>query len=137
MFKQILMRKDERVENDLDRSLEPMEIKTEDYSIRYEPDSATIFFRGFLRLDGMEAYKPVMDLMLNALGQKSSHFTLNLSELEFLNSSGISMLSMFVVKVRQKGDVQMTLEGSNKVLWQTKSLKNLQRLMPSLTLTLT
>jgi hypothetical protein len=113
-----------------------MKIKTDDYKIWYEPDSSTIFFRGFLRLDGMEAYKPVMDLMFSALEQASASFTLNLSELEFLNSSGISMLSMFVVKVRQKGDVQMALKGSEKVLWQTKSLKNLQRLMPSLTLTL-
>jgi hypothetical protein len=113
-----------------------MEIKTDDYKIWYEPDSSTVSFRGFLRLEGIEAYKPVMDLMLSALEQASTSFTLNLSELEFLNSSGISMLSMFVVKVRQKGDVQMALEGSEKVLWQTKSLKNLQRLMPSLTLTL-
>jgi hypothetical protein len=113
-----------------------MEIKTDDYKIWYEPDSSTLFFRGFLRLEGMEAYKPVMDLMLDALEQASASFTLNLSELEFLNSSGISMLSMFVVKVRQKGTVQMALQGSEKVLWQTKSLKNLQRLMPSLTLTL-
>jgi anti-anti-sigma factor len=113
-----------------------MEIKTDDYEIWYEPDSSTIFFQGFLRLDGMEAYKPVMDLMLEALEQTSAIFTLNLSKLEFLNSSGISMLSMFVVKVRQKGDVQMALRGSDKILWQTKSLKNLQRLMPSLTLEL-
>ncbi len=114
-----------------------MEIKTEDYSVWYESGSSTMFFRGFLRLDGMEAYKPVMNLMLNALEQSASRFTLNLSELEFLNSSGISMISMFVVQVRQRGNVQMALQGSDKVLWQTKSLKNLQRLMPSLTLTLT
>jgi hypothetical protein len=125
------------VENDLERGLQSMEIRTEDYSIWYEPDASTVFFRGFLRLDGMEEYKPVMDLILIALDQASSSFTLNLSALEFLNSSGISMLSMFVVRVRQKGTVQLTLQGSEKVLWQTKSLKNLQRLMPSLTLILT
>lgn len=125
------------MENDLNRGLQSMEIRTEDYSIWYEPDASTIFFRGFLRLDGMEEYKPVMDLMLIALEQSSSSFTLNLSALEFLNSSGISMLSMFVVRVRQKGTVPLTLQGSETVLWQTKSLKNLQRLMPSLTLILT
>jgi hypothetical protein len=125
------------VENALERGLQSMEIRTEDYSIWYEPDASTVFFRGFLRLDGMEEYKPVMDLILIALDQSSSSFTLNLSALEFLNSSGISMLSMFVVRVRQKGTVQLTLQGSEKVLWQTKSLKNLQRLMPSLTLILT
>lgn len=110
-----------------------LEIKTDDYSIWYEPESLTVFFRGFLRLDGMEEYKPVMELLLNAVEQ-SSNFSMNLRELEFLNSSGISMLSMFVVRVREKGNVQLTLQGSDKILWQTKSLKNLQRLMPSLQL---
>lgn len=113
-----------------------MEIKTDDYSIWYEAAVATVYFRGFLRLDGMEEYQPVMDLLLLAVDE-SPTLTLNLQELEFLNSSGISMLSMFVVKVRDRGDVQLVLQGSNKVLWQTKSLRNLQRLMPSLTLELT
>ncbi|HEY9859738.1 MAG TPA: STAS domain-containing protein [Candidatus Obscuribacterales bacterium] len=110
-----------------------MEIKTDDYSIWYDPESATVFFRGFLRLDGMEEYQPVMNMLLEAIEQSSS-LTLNLQDLEFLNSSGISMLSMFVVKVREKGNVQLVLHGSDKILWQTRSLKNLQRLMPGLKL---
>lgn len=110
-----------------------VDIKTDDYSIRHDPETATVFFRGFLRLDGMEKYQPVMDILLQAV-EDSAQFTIDLRELEFLNSSGISMLSMFVVKVRDKGNVNLTFKGSDKVLWQTKSLKNLQRLMPSLTL---
>lgn len=110
-----------------------VDIKTDDYSIRHDSESETVFFRGFLRLDGIEKYQPVMDILLNAV-EKSSRFTLDLRELEFLNSSGISMLSMFVVKVRDKGTVDLILKGTDKILWQTKSLKNLQRLMPSLTL---
>ncbi len=110
-----------------------MEIKTEDYQVWYEPNSSTIFFQGFLRLNGMEGYQPVMDLLLQVIEQ-SPKFSLNFCELEFLNSSGISMLSMFVVKARGKGNVEMVLQGSDKILWQTKSLKNLQRLMPSLKL---
>ena len=110
-----------------------MEIKTDDYSIWYDPESATVFFRGFLRLDGMEEYQPVMDMLLAAIEQATG-FTLNLADLEFLNSSGISMLSMFVVKVREKGNIQLVLQGSDQILWQTRSLKNLQRLMPSLKL---
>jgi hypothetical protein len=110
-----------------------LELKTDDYRIWYEPDAATVFFQGFLRLDGMQEYEPVMDLLMESLNQTAT-FHLDLKELEFLNSSGISMLSMFVVKVRGMGNIQLMLHGSNRVLWQTKSLKNLQRLMPSLTL---
>lgn len=110
-----------------------VDIKTDDYIIRDDPNTSTVYFQGFLRLDGMEEYQPIMDVLLNAVVE-SPVFTIDLRELEFLNSSGISMLSMFVVKVRDMGDVQLTFKGSDKILWQTKSLKNLQRLMPSLDL---
>lgn len=110
-----------------------MNIQTDDYSVRYDPDSATVYFQGFLRLEGIHKYQSIMDTLL-AAADSSPKFTLDLHELEFLNSSGISMLSMFVVKVRDRGDVELTLKGSDKILWQTKSLKNLQRLMPSLNL---
>ncbi len=111
------------------------ETDTEDYQIWYEPKTQTFFLQGFLRLDGMAEYQYIMDAMLEAMGD-ASEFTINLENLEFLNSSGISMLSMFVVKVRTKKTVQLNLRGSKGILWQTKSLRNLQRLMPSLKLDL-
>ncbi|BFM40658.1 hypothetical protein [Synechocystis sp. LKSZ1] len=111
------------------------EISTPDYCVRYEPETATIFCQGFLRLEGMAEYKPLMEMMLQAV-ETSPSLTLNLESLEFLNSSGISMLSMLVVKIREKGNIQLTLQGSKNILWQTKSLRNLQRLMPQLNLVL-
>jgi hypothetical protein len=110
-----------------------VEIKTNDYRVWYDPTLSTIFLQGFLRLPGIPEYEPILNLMLDAVAE-SSELTLNLQELEFLNSSGISMLSMFVVKVRNQGKVQLALQGSNQVFWQTKSLRNLQRLMPKLNL---
>jgi hypothetical protein len=110
-----------------------VEIKADDYKVWFDRTNTTVHLQGFLRLKGMEEYQPIMDILIMAV-ENSSSLTVNLQELEFLNSSGISMLSIFVVKVRQKGDVQLTLQGTDKILWQTKSLKNLQRLMPSLTL---
>ncbi|MGB3493399.1 MAG: hypothetical protein WBA57_11765 [Elainellaceae cyanobacterium] len=106
-------------------------IKTEDYIIYYEADAATVFLQGFLRLNGMEAYQPIMNLLLTVLDQVDQ-FTIDLHELEFLNSSGISMLSMFVVKARDRGNKSISFKGSQNILWQTRSLKNLKRLMPSL-----
>jgi hypothetical protein len=115
---------------------ETVEIKTDDYSVEYKAEAATVFLSGFLRLPGMPEYESIMNLMLDAI-EEASTLTLNLRELEFLNSSGISMLSMFVVKIRNQGQAQLVIQGSNQVLWQTKSLRNLQRLMPSLTLEFT
>jgi hypothetical protein len=113
-----------------------VEIKTDDYTVEYKADMRTVFLRGFLRLPGMPEYESIMNLLLDAI-EGAPTLTLNLQELEFLNSSGISMLSMFVVKIRNQGQAQLMIQGSNQVLWQTKSLRNLQRLMPSLKLEFT
>jgi hypothetical protein len=109
------------------------EIKTDDCQIWHNTETSTVLFQGFLRLAGMEEYRPVMELLLSAI-EKSPNVTINLQKLEFLNSSGISMLSMFVIKVREKGNVNLVLQGSGNIVWQTKSLKNLQRLMPGIKL---
>lgn len=109
------------------------EIKTDDYKIWYDSENSIVFCSGYLRLDGTEEYQPIMELLVNAIDDQPA-IVVNLKELEFLNSSGISMLSMFVIKVRQNGNIQLIFEGSEKILWQTKSLKNLQRLMPSIKL---
>ncbi len=110
-----------------------MEIKSDDFRVWYEPEDSTVFCNGYLRLDGTEEYKPIMDLLIGAITDQPT-ITVNLRKLEFLNSSGISMLSMFVIKVRQNGGIKLIFEGSSKILWQTKSLKNLQRLMPTIQL---
>jgi hypothetical protein len=44
------------------------------------------------------------------------------------------MLSKFIINVRNKKNIQMSVIGSKEISWQSKSLKNLQRLMPSLQL---
>jgi hypothetical protein len=110
-----------------------MNIQGKDYSVEYDFETAVVVMKGLLRLAGLPEYQPIMDLLVDALNQ-NSQLTIDLRELEFLNSSGISMLSMFVVKARNQGSAQLTLRGSNAILWQTKSLRNLQRLMPGLSL---
>lgn len=111
-----------------------MEIKTDDYQVFYNPTTTTFVCQGSLRLNGVEEYSPILDLLNNSIEQEPSKFTLNLQELKFLNSSGISMLSQFIINVRKKKNIQMIVVGSKDVPWQGKSLKNLQRLMPSLSL---
>ncbi|MGG6241209.1 slr1659 superfamily regulator [Nodosilinea sp. AN01ver1] len=105
-------------------------IETDDYRVYYPADTATVVMEGFLRLNGIEAYQPVMDLLMTAAAHDPC--TVDLHQLEFLNSSGISMLSMFVVKVRDRGTTRLSFRGSEAILWQTRSRKNLKRLMPDL-----
>jgi hypothetical protein len=62
---------------------------------------------------------------------------LDLRELEFLNSSGITMLSRFVIQARDRTGIDLQVVASEAVPWHARSLKNLQRLMPSLSIRLT
>ncbi|UBF30411.1 hypothetical protein K9N68_35015 (plasmid) [Kovacikia minuta CCNUW1] len=112
-----------------------MEITSEKYSVQYDETMQTVFCRGALRLAGMEDYAPIVQLLDQVLEDHPAILKLNLQELEFLNSSGINVLSKFVLKVRDKEDIKLIVNGSTTIPWQERSLKNLQRLMPSLELT--
>ena len=112
-----------------------MEIKGEEYSVTYEPAIATVTCEGSFRLRGSE-YKPIAQLLDDVINERPPTITLNVKELRFLNSSGINMLSKFVIKVRKQKQKasQVIVQGCREYPWQRKSLKNLQRLMPALKL---
>ena len=111
-----------------------MEIKSEDYLVSYIPEAATVTFEGLLRLSGMDEYAPIVGLLNEVATGNLPILTLDLRSLQFLNSSGINMLSKFVLRVRQQDKTQIVVKGSNDIPWQSKSLKNFQRLMPNLQL---
>ena len=122
------------VELENQKTMGIQEIKGEDYSIQYDPESVTFYFIGELSLGGPADYAPIAMLLEDVATQEPSTITLNLKKLEFLNSSGISMLSKFVISVRKKKTIQVLVLGSNDISWQEKSLKNLEKLLPSLKL---
>ena len=112
-----------------------MKIETENYTLDTDEASNTVQISGSLRLNGMEEYGPVLDALRAALSRASS-MTLDLCGLAFLNSSGIAMLSKFVIEARSIEGLQLSILGSAQIPWQGKSLKNLQRLFPALELTI-
>ena len=113
-----------------------IEIKTEDYNIIYDETSYKIIFDGSLRLNGSVEYASISELLSFVARKEPEKIVLDLRNLNFLNSSGIGILSKFLIEVRNKKNIQMVILGAKKNLWQNKSLKNLQRLMPSLKLEL-
>ena len=110
------------------------EIKDKDYKVQYDLESSTVDFIGLLSLAGTKEYAPIAELLNKIAASKPDQMTLNLRKLEFLNSSGISMLSKFVLGLRKKKGIQLVVLGSNEIPWQGKSLKNLQKFLPSLKL---
>jgi len=114
--------------------VEIQDIQGENYKVICEMATGTVNFQGWLRLEGMAEYAPIVDLLNKVTANTTPTITLNLKELQFLNSSGINMLSKFVIDVRKKKTLQLVVKGSEVIPWQSRSLKNLQRLMPDLKL---
>jgi hypothetical protein len=110
-----------------------MNIQDDNYQICFDATGHCVEFQGSLRLNGMAEYAPIFDLLNQASSQIAQPLTLDLRKLEFLNSSGIAMLSKFVIGVRNS-EVKLIVIASSAIPWQGKSLTNLKRLMPDLTL---
>ena len=112
-----------------------MEIKTEKYSVEYIRNDREITFKGILRLIGKDEHREIFELLTEAANDTTGlPLTLDMSKLQFLNSSGISSLSMFIIKMRQL-DKDITILGSNSIPWQSKSLRNFQKLYKKVVIT--
>ena len=112
-------------------------ITGESYQIRLEEDNSTVFFKGALRLSGTEDYAPILEMLKETLIHPVAPIVLDLRELDFLNSSGITMFSRFVIEARDHTGINLQFLASESIHWHARSLKNLQRLMPSLIIQLT
>jgi len=122
----------QEIETETNTNLEPLEIKSENFDIIYDNNSKAVNFTGRVRLRGLQEYTIVFDLFDKVLERNKDSITLNLQNLELLNSSGIDMLSKFIITTRKKKTVGVKIIGDSSKIWQARLLKNLQRLMPKL-----
>ena len=106
-----------------------MEIQGDEYQVVYNPTTSTVNIKGVLRLRGITEYNQIVQTLNDVAAEKSDTITVDLRELEFLNSSGINILFKFVVRVRELASSNLVVRGSSQIPWQQKSLNNLPRLM--------
>ena len=112
-------------------------IHGESFEIRLEEENSTVLFKGALRLSGTEDYAPILDMLKETLVGSARPIVLDIRELDFLNSSGITMLSRFVIEARDHTGIDVQVLASETVPWHARSVRNLQRLMPTLSIHLT
>jgi hypothetical protein len=109
------------------------ELKTNLSNLTYDPDKQLATFVGSFRMSS-EEFTTVNDILEDALNAQPTTFTMDLTQLDFLNSSGINLLSKFAIAVREQGTTQLILHASTEITWQNKSLYNLKKLLPTLTI---
>lgn len=108
------------------------QIQGEEYVVEYDATQHTVSLRGTIRLQSSDEYAPISELLQTAheAAAEVGMFTLDFRQLQFLNSSGISMISKFVINGRKNERVPLQVLGSAAIYWQQKSLANLQKLWP-------
>ena len=111
-----------------------MEVRGAGFLVCYAQEKATVVCEGVLDLRGKAGYGEILELLEQAVATDSPLVTLDLKDLEFLNSSGITTLGGFIIKLRDRGQGRLRVLCSNKYTWQSRSMRGLQKLMPEMEL---
>ena len=109
------------------------EIKTEEYTVTYDPETAVVTLEGKLRLYDYTSYQPLETMLHEAILDPVPTVTLDIQALEFINSSGLDVFFRFAHKVSRHKGTQLVVRRSNQpVPWQTKLLSTMEMMTPGL-----
>jgi hypothetical protein len=113
------------------------EISKDEYRVTYDAATTTVAFYGKLRLYGWAAYQPIEGLLRRAIAGEPEVVTLDVSELEFMNSTGIDMLYRFAHKVSGHAGRLAVRRSKLPIPWQRRLISTLEMMAPNLTVVLT
>jgi hypothetical protein len=111
-----------------------MEIKGEDFLVTFNEPKASVEFFGTIRLRDSLDYKAINDLLETACQRVTGDLIMDFRNLQFLNSAGINTVSKFVISARGGARCLLKVLGNKQIAWQAKSLRNLQKLWPKVTI---
>lgn len=102
------------------------DIKTDAYEILHITESE-VSIKGKLRLPSPSAYNPQFLPIQDAITNVKRKYFIDISELEYLNSSGINAIAKLVLHARSK-EKELILKVSRKIPWQDKTIVSLSKL---------
>jgi hypothetical protein len=95
----------------------------------------TAVLTGVMRLESTQAYDRLFQPIRSELETSRERYTVDLSGVLFMNSSGIRALGTLVLAAK-KGNVSLRIRGLSSVPWQKKTLASLRLLHTGLELEL-
>ncbi|WCL50316.1 slr1659 superfamily regulator [Leptospira sp. GIMC2001] len=105
-----------------------MEVKTDEYAASFIEAENTVLMTGSMRLQNLAAYEEIKKILKDGLDRSQGQLTIDIRGLNFLNSSGITTISLFIIEARNKKTTPMRILGSAKISWQAKSAANFHKL---------
>jgi hypothetical protein len=115
-----------------------MAYETEDFSINCISNTQSKI-SGILRLPTPKEYEEVLkDISddLSAAADAGKIYTIDITELSFLNSSGITSFARLILLARSKKST-LVFKGKESIPWQKKSILSLTKLWEKLEIQLT
>lgn len=105
-----------------------MILQAGDAKVTFDKDKQLITFEGSMRLANMKEYDQVADFLREQTNGLNGSLMLDFNNLQFLNSSGITTLSLFILNCKKRHDLKLHVKGSKDIAWQQKSLANFKKL---------
>ena len=105
-----------------------MELEVGDSKLTYNQNQKTVVIEGSMRLANLSEYEVVSDFLNKISEEADDNLKLDVRNLQFLNSSGITTFSMFILSCKKSGKPKLKVLGSNDISWQEKSLRNFKKL---------
>jgi hypothetical protein len=100
---------------------------TTDYQIDLQSKPATAVLRGVFRLATPDQYDAVFAPLAEQLGRSPDGYTVDLTDVVLMNSSGLRALADLVLAARRAG-TSLTFLGKADVPWQSKTVASLRPL---------
>ncbi|HLT92905.1 MAG TPA: hypothetical protein VKZ56_00010 [Membranihabitans sp.] len=97
-------------------------------TITYHEAESLLTFTGSMRLANMKEYDVVAEFLHESSESSIDRLTLDLKSLRFLNSSGITTLSLFILTCKKQGYPKITVVKNDTISWQQKSITNFKKL---------
>jgi hypothetical protein len=111
-----------------------MEVKTEEYAAYFNREDKTVVMTGSMRLQNLAAYEEIKKVLKEGIEGTDGQLTIDIQNLNFMNSSGVTTLSLFLIDARNKKFTPVRILGSAKISWQMKSVLNFKKLWVDLIL---